>query len=644
LRSPLTPYGRQTSFGVLHREDSDASSIASDRSFRHEDVPEILANLASVHWSDRKDGLAGLLCLLRNQSHALSDPDLQKVTQTLTKMFMDPHTKVFSLFLDTLNELITVHSGDLHRIGFLSVLLTKLFIKSGQDLLGSVVVKIGRTMDLIRASFPRHDQFTVITRFLNDPAHSSSSAKVKLSVLSYLEALTSLMDSTELPAHDPNLRDTLLKITAWAGDSRHPELQQRARQVIVSLYRVKTPYFSTVITQMAPDFQRTALDVIQNQLKMAGQHGGALNNLATSPKPYIGLDGAGSVPLSPLSGPRSRLGSVHQSSSPQRSFEDENTENFRANPATQLKLMQSLYREQHHQSSGAGGSSGAKSVDDDTDSYKTRLSQGSSSSPKAATPQQSLELENASVASGISVGSAAAKSSASERLAHCVQLLSSPMNSAEQKRSALAELHILVKEPSLWESETQFRAVWRALLVNLADEGGREGVRAPALRGLAELIRRRPQHAQSVQMAQSALEAIVRVNNDKDKDVVRLADDAVTALVTSIDASSMAKACAALSEVLNASTAQPQLAVLGPELIRAYNHPESSVRKAAVFALVGLHQRVGADAMHPYVSHLPGCKLRLLNLYIERASQQTNGQARGESSPSPSNCSNASNL
>lgn len=86
--------------------------------------------------------------------------------------------KVFSLFLDTLNELITVHSSDLHRIGFLSVLLTKLFIKSGQDLLGSVVAKIGRTMDLIRASFPRHDQFTVITRFLNDPAHSSSSAKV----------------------------------------------------------------------------------------------------------------------------------------------------------------------------------------------------------------------------------------------------------------------------------------------------------------------------------------------------------------------------------------------------------------------------------------------------------------------------------
>ncbi|XP_018494292.1 CLIP-associating protein 1 [Galendromus occidentalis] len=618
IRSPLSSFGRQHSFGYS-REDSDASSVASDRSFRHDDVPEILANLASVHWSDRKDGLAGLLCLLRNQSHALSDPDLQKVTQTLTKMFMDPHTKVFSLFLDTLNELITVHSSDLHRIGFLSILLTKLFIKSGQDLLGSVMTKIGRTMDLIRETFPRQDQFTVITRFLNDPAHSSSSAKVKLQVLNYLEALTGMMDSSDLPANDPNMRDTLLKITNWAGDLRHPDLQQKSRQVIVSLYKVKTPYFSTVINQMAPDFQRTALDVIQSQLKSSFAKPFAGSNPESASQASLGSPD--SRTSSSITGLRSEE-APNLTSSPQRSFEDENTENLRANPTSKPTF----------------GNSKLRPLEDHSGNLRKKTTE-----------------------SETTVGYG--KGSASERLNHCVQLLASPMNSSEQKRSALAELHILLKEPSLWETEVHFRSVFRVLISNLEEESG---IKFHVLKSLTELIRKQPQHTRCV--AEQALERILQVAKDKDKDVTRMADSSVSALVCTVLPKDMAKAAAACVMTAMTSRDEPsvlctairvvqkfvdhhtdevvreQLSVLGPILIRTYDHAESSVRKASVFALVSMHMKIGKDAMHPYTSHLPGCKLRLLNLYIERASQQSHNNGRGESSPSPSTCSNASNL
>ncbi|KAH8023170.1 hypothetical protein HPB51_011284 [Rhipicephalus microplus] len=86
-------------------DESETSSVCSDRSFSSynrggyeghipvQDVPTILKHLSSIHWSDRKEGLLGLLSVLRS-GRTLSLPDLKKVTDMFTKMFMDPHTKV----------------------------------------------------------------------------------------------------------------------------------------------------------------------------------------------------------------------------------------------------------------------------------------------------------------------------------------------------------------------------------------------------------------------------------------------------------------------------------------------------------------------------------------------------------------------
>lgn len=111
------------------------------------DVKEIIACCASTHWADRKEGLVGLHAFLRG-NNALGGSELRRVVDLFTKMFMDTHTKVFSLFLDALMELILVHSADLHD--WLYVLLTRLLNKLGSDLLGSVQSKIHRTLDLVR--------------------------------------------------------------------------------------------------------------------------------------------------------------------------------------------------------------------------------------------------------------------------------------------------------------------------------------------------------------------------------------------------------------------------------------------------------------------------------------------------------------
>jgi CLIP-associating protein 1/2 len=56
--------------------------------------------------------------------------------------------QVFSLFLDTLNELILTHKADLND--WLYVLLTRLLNKLGGDLLGSIQNKIHKSLAVVR--------------------------------------------------------------------------------------------------------------------------------------------------------------------------------------------------------------------------------------------------------------------------------------------------------------------------------------------------------------------------------------------------------------------------------------------------------------------------------------------------------------
>lgn len=112
-----------------------------------QDIKEIIENCAHKHWGDRKEGLVGLQHFL-NTGNTLTTTELRRVTDIFTKMFMDSHTKVFSLFLDTLNELLVTHNEDLGD--WLYVLCARLLNKLGTDLLGSIQAKIHKTLDVVR--------------------------------------------------------------------------------------------------------------------------------------------------------------------------------------------------------------------------------------------------------------------------------------------------------------------------------------------------------------------------------------------------------------------------------------------------------------------------------------------------------------
>jgi hypothetical protein len=89
---------------------------------------------------------------------------------------------------------------------------------------------------------------------------------------------------------------------------------------------------------------------------------------------------------------------------------------------------------------------------------------------------------------------------------------------------------------------------------------------------------------------------------------------------------------------------QPKAVVSGllpdmmPALVQAYDSPEIAVRKAAVFAMVSIHNVVGEDEMKKFLLHLNGSKMKLLNLYIERSKNSnstttSNSSSNGYSTP-----------
>jgi CLIP-associating protein 1/2 len=73
---------------------------------------------------------------------------LKKVTEVFSRMFHDPHGKVFSVFLDTLIDFVGLHANYLND--WLLICLSRLFNKMGVDVLGSVQSKMQQAVEAVR--------------------------------------------------------------------------------------------------------------------------------------------------------------------------------------------------------------------------------------------------------------------------------------------------------------------------------------------------------------------------------------------------------------------------------------------------------------------------------------------------------------
>ncbi|XP_038575585.1 CLIP-associating protein 1a isoform X12 [Micropterus salmoides] len=340
-RKPLRR--RYESPGMYSDDDanSDASSACSERSYgsrnggiphylrQTEDVAEILNHCASSNWSERKEGLLGLQNLLKSQ-RVLSRVELKRLCEIFTRMFADPHSKrVFSMFLETLVDFVTVHREDLQD--WLFVLLTQLLKKMGADLLGSVQAKVQKALDITRESFPFDQQFNILMRFIVDQTQTPN-LKVKVAILKYIESLARQMDPTDF-VNSSETRLAVSRIITWTTEPKSSDVRktlqnwvseelagrsstaallsaegnqeerckQAAQVVLIALFELNTPEFTMLLGALPKTFQDGATKLLHNHLKNSSNTSSSVG----SPSNTIGRTPSRHTPsrTSPLTSP-----------------------------------------------------------------------------------------------------------------------------------------------------------------------------------------------------------------------------------------------------------------------------------------------------------------------------------------------------
>ncbi|XP_075926459.1 CLIP-associating protein 1-B isoform X16 [Petromyzon marinus] len=304
------PRRRYEPYGSMYSDDdanSDASSACSERSYgsrngstslylrQMEDVAELLNRCASANWTERKEGLIGLQALFKSQ-RTLSRVELKRLCEIFTRMFADPPSKVFSMFLETLVDFLVLYRDELHD--WLYLLLTQLLKKMGADLLGSVQTKVQRCLDVTRDSFQFDQQFNILMRFIVDQTQTPN-LKVKVAVLKYIESLALQMD----PADFVNSSETRLavsRIITWTSEPKSSDVRKTApglyadetlyrscslegstdgpckkaaQAVLIALFELNTPEFTMLLGSLPKTFQEGATKLLHNHLRNTSNAG-----------------------------------------------------------------------------------------------------------------------------------------------------------------------------------------------------------------------------------------------------------------------------------------------------------------------------------------------------------------------------------
>ncbi|XP_070094115.1 CLIP-associating protein 2 isoform X39 [Equus asinus] len=697
IRTKKKPARRRYESYGMHSDDdanSDASSACSERSYssrngsiptymrQTEDVAEVLNRCASSNWSERKEGLLGLQNLLKNQ-RTLSRVELKRLCEIFTRMFADPHGKVFSMFLETLVDFIQVHKDDLQD--WLFVLLTQLLKKMGADLLGSVQAKVQKALDVTRESFPNDLQFNILMRFtvdqtqtpslktvkpaLRDQLHSFWSSKVKVAILKYIETLAKQMDPGDF-INSSETRLAVSRVITWTTEPKSSDVRKAAQSVLISLFELNTPEFTMLLGALPKTFQDGATKLLHNHLRNTGNGTqGSMGSPLTRPTPRSPANWS-----SPLTSPTNTSQNTLSPSAFDYDTENMNSEDiysslrgvteaiqnfsFRSQEDMNEPLKRDSKKDDGDSMCGGPGMSDPRAGGDATDSSQTALDNKASllhSMPAHSSPR-SRDYNPYNYSDSISPFNKSALKEAmfdddadqfpddlsldhSDLVAELLKELSNHNERVEERKIALYELMKLTQEESFSVWDEHFKTILLLLLETLGDK--EPTIRALALKVLREILRHQP--ARFKNYAELTVMKTLEAHKDPHKEVVRSAEEAASVLATSISPEQCIKVLCPIIQTadypINLAAIKMQTKVIErvsketlnlllpeimPGLIQGYDNSESSVRKACVFCLVAVHAVIG-DELKPHLSQLTGSKMKLLNLYIKRAQTGSGG-------------------
>ncbi|XP_054471708.1 CLIP-associating protein 1a [Anoplopoma fimbria] len=595
-RKPLRR--RYESPGMYSDDDanSDASSACSERSYgsrnggiphylrQTEDVAEVLNHCASSNWSERKEGLLGLQNLLKSQ-RILSRVELKRLCEIFTRMFADPHSKVekvFSMFLETLVDFITVHREDLQD--WLFVLLTQLLKKMGADLLGSVQAKVQKALDITRESFPFDQQFNILMRFIVDQTQTPN-LKVKVAILKYIESLARQMDPTDF-VNSSETRLAVSRIITWTTEPKSSDVRKAAQVVLISLFELNTPEFTMLLGALPKTFQDGATKLLHNHLKNSSNTSSGVG----SPSNTIGRTPTRHTPsrTSPLTSPTNCSHGGLSPSMMEYDTENMNSEEIYSSLRGVTEAIQSFsYRSQEDlnepirqegkrddaagregvaSSPGSDARLGLDAVEGGRTALDNKTSLLNTPSPRSFSGPRGREFAPYGYGETICTYDKSALKEAvfdddveqfrdcrrqesgenkmtlpnvfapaishdhSDLVADLLKELSNHNERSEERKGALVELLKITREDSLAVWDEHFKTILLLLLETLGDKD--HTIRALALRLLKEILRNQP--ARFKNYAELTIMKTLEAHKDSHKEVVRAAEEAASTLAGSI--------------------------------------------------------------------------------------------------------------
>uniref|UniRef100_A0A7N6ATA5 TOG domain-containing protein n=1 Tax=Anabas testudineus TaxID=64144 RepID=A0A7N6ATA5_ANATE len=680
LRKPLRR--RYESPGMYSDDDanSDASSACSERSYgsrnggiphylrQTEDVAEVLNHCASSNWSERKEGLLGLQNLLKSQ-RILSRVELKRLCEIFTRMFADPHSKVFSMFLETLVDFITVHREDLQD--WLFVLLTQLLKKMGADLLGSVQAKVQKALDITRESFPFDQQFNILMRFIVDQTQTPNlkvkyltgcllTLQVKVAILKYIESLARQMDPTDF-VNSSETRLAVSRIITWTTEPKSSDVRKAAQVVLIALFELNTPEFTMLLGALPKTFQDGATKLLHNHLKNSSN-----TSSSGSPSNTIGRTPTRHTPsrTSPLTSPTNCSHGGLSPSMMEYDTENMNSEEIYSSLRGVTEAIQSFsYRSQEDlnepirregkrddililsSSPGSDARLGLDMVEGGRTALDNKTSLLNTPSPRSFAGPRSREFAPYGYGETICTYDKSALKEAvfdddveqfpvgqdhSDLVADLLKELSNHNERSEERKGALVELLKITREDSMAVWDEHFKTILLLLLETLGDKD--HTIRALALRVLKEILRNQP--ARFKNYAELTIMKTLEAHKDSHKEVVRAAEEAASTLAGSIHPEQCIKVLCPIVQTadypINLAAIKMQTKVIEriakesllqllpdiiPGLLQGYDNTESSVRKASVFCLVAIYSVIGEE-LKPHLAQLTGSKVLTLRIKL----------------------------
>ncbi|XP_064075639.1 CLIP-associating protein isoform X3 [Vanessa tameamea] len=683
---------------VRRDDDSEASSVCSERSLdsyrRHDSVSwsgsgrlgwesspppppppdDIIALCACTHWTERKDGLTHLANYL-NSGRLLTEEQLRRLTELLNKMFVDAHTKVFSLLLDAVCELLLVHWQQLRD--WLYQLMFRLLMKLGTDILGSVQSKIMKTLDVIHECFPAELQLHNIFRFLADGA-TAPTAKTKVAALRFLADLAHdycTPSGLALALHGGAggaAGRALAKVSALAADARAADVRHAARRALACLYDCNPVPFTALMSELPAETQALVNGVVQQHVRRTSSTG------SDSPLRTSTTNANSNNAEDVYSRIRKTTNEIHTYTAQHSNAE---CGNHMSSKDSGISQMSDATLSRGH--NGAAPATNGHCADMIGRAASADSSEEASSTKESSpTPHARLDYGHGDYSAGHlgrdkvkpfevdENGLIITKSGLREvEVLEALSTLDVSSASPELVERLLLATHEVLKYGDCRRPQEYFKNIVRVSLAalsieeNAADKenadsatnaqqpsgwgSAHERAAAEAVKVLIWLCRRAETRPQWLEYFDLILLKLINAYGALSKEVMRAVDAGLPHVAAALPAAQVLallkpvirtrgyptslcalKLAAEVAKARSAELCDDTVAQLMEGVGQLADHQNSAVRKAAVFCMVAFTFALGEERMQPHLKHLSVSKYRLLQVYI---SKQREEAAKGSS-------------